>query len=550
LVGTVIAFRSPYASSQRFKREESLVKHKIMSGLTVSLLVGMLNAPAQAQLLGSAESFGVFGKASVTNAGPTVVRGNVGSSGVGISGFAPGVLANGAIRAGDPLAVQAQADIANAYLILAGEAFTQNLTGQDLGGMTLYPGVYRFNSSAFLTNKLTLDAQGDPNARFDFQIGSTLITASNSSVTLVNGARSNNVYFQVGSSATLGTGTTFAGNIVAMTSITLNTNARIINGRALARDGSVTMDANDVRAPSAIWRPIDLGVNRTDDTTRLLWKVDSINRYAVWKLSTTGAVQTGKYYGPISGYSCDQVAVAPNGQTTLLWKNPTTKQAALWTLDADLSSIVKATEYNYPAGYTPQNIAADQDSAIRISWRKTANNAIALWTINPASGAITGSATYGPYADLQDGPIAVGADGRIRLLWNNTQTGGAVLWTIPATYGAPSSGFNYNPVPGAVASDIAVGADNKTRLQWSYTTGANVNKIAVWKINTAVDGTGAIEVGKFYGPIVDVFPLGLSVGGDNQTRKLWKYDETGKTALWVLSDPLTSISAAYTYGPL
>ena len=116
----------------------------------------------------------------------------------------------------------------------------------DLGGLTLTAGVYTFTSSAQLTGTLTLDAQGNPNAEFIFQMGSTLTTASNASVNLINGAASCNVYWQVGSSATLGTGTDFVGNILVLTSITLVTNATILNGRALARNGAVTLDTNEV----------------------------------------------------------------------------------------------------------------------------------------------------------------------------------------------------------------------------------------------------------------------------------------------------------------
>ena len=123
------------------------------------------------------------------------------------------------------------------------------MTGQDLGGLTLTPGVYCFSSSAQLTGTLTLDAQGNPNAVFIFKIGSTLTTASNSSVVVINtGGNSSiacNVFWQVGSSATLGTGTSFAGNILALTSITLNTGANV-SGRVLARNGAVTLDTNNV----------------------------------------------------------------------------------------------------------------------------------------------------------------------------------------------------------------------------------------------------------------------------------------------------------------
>ena len=121
------------------------------------------------------------------------------------------------------------------------------MTGQDLGGKTLTAGVYCFSSSAQLTGVLTLDAQGSANAVFIFKIGSTLTTASGSSVVLINGGSLCNVFWQVGSSATLGTTTAFGGNILALTSITLTTGATVI-GRTLARNGAVTLDSNTVTA--------------------------------------------------------------------------------------------------------------------------------------------------------------------------------------------------------------------------------------------------------------------------------------------------------------
>ena len=131
--------------------------------------------------------------------------------------------------------MQAQSDVTTAFNDLAGRASNFNLTGQDLGGLTLIPGVYTFASSAQLTGTLTLNAQGNPNAEFIFQIGSAITTASNASVAMINGADGCNVYWQVGSSATLGTDTAFAGNILADQSITVNTRASIVSGRALAR---------------------------------------------------------------------------------------------------------------------------------------------------------------------------------------------------------------------------------------------------------------------------------------------------------------------------
>jgi ice-binding like protein len=197
-------------------------------------------------VLSTAQAFAVLAGSTVTNTGATAVDGNLGvDPGLAVTGFPPGLVAGGTVHAGDAVALQAQSDVTTAYNTLAGESLTQDLTGQDLGGKTLTPGVYRFSSSAQLTGALTLDAQGDPRATFVFQIGSTLTTASNASVLVLDGASDCNIFWQVGSSATLGTTTALKGNILALTSITLVTGARV-SGRVLARNGAVTMDTNDV----------------------------------------------------------------------------------------------------------------------------------------------------------------------------------------------------------------------------------------------------------------------------------------------------------------
>ncbi len=198
-----------------------------------------LQFQASAQLLGTAGSYAALGGSTVTNTGPTVLTGNLGVwPGTSITGFPPGIVVSGTTHAGDAAAHQAQIDLTTAYNTIAGESVTQTLTGSDLGSRTLTPGVYFFSSSAQLTGTLILNAQNNPNARFDFQIGSTLTTASNSAVQLINGADGCNVYWQIGSSATLGTTTSFNGNLMALTSITMNTGATIANGSALARNGA------------------------------------------------------------------------------------------------------------------------------------------------------------------------------------------------------------------------------------------------------------------------------------------------------------------------
>lgn len=197
--------------------------------------------------LGTADSFAVLGGTTVTNTGPTVVSGDLGvSPGSAVTGFPPGLVINGAIHAADAVALQAQSDLTTAYNDAAGRPCTSDLSGVDLGTQTLTDGTYCFSSSAQLTGTLTLNGEGNPNAVFIFQIGSTLTTAPASAVSLINGAQACNVYWQVGSSATLGTTTTFRGSILALTSIALQTGATIVEGRALARNGAVTLDTNTI----------------------------------------------------------------------------------------------------------------------------------------------------------------------------------------------------------------------------------------------------------------------------------------------------------------
>lgn len=194
--------------------------------------------------LGTAASFAVLAGSGITNTGPTTIIGDVGTfPTTSETGFGT-VTIIGTNHAGDAVTQGAKTDLVIAYNDAAGRVPFTVVAG-DLGGQTLTPGVYQSASSLGLTGTLTLDAQGDPNAVFIFQMGSTLTTASASSVVLINGAQACNVFWQVGSSATLGTGSAFQGTILALTSITATTGA-VVNGRLLARNGEVTLDTNTI----------------------------------------------------------------------------------------------------------------------------------------------------------------------------------------------------------------------------------------------------------------------------------------------------------------
>ncbi len=201
--------------------------------------------------LGTAANYGILGASTVTNTGPTIITGeNLGlSPGSAVTGFPPGVLTSPAIQdVTDPAAAQAQLDAAIAYHYMAGLPTGAALPG-DLSGLTLTPGLYTNASTVALgSGTVTLDAQGNPNAVFIFQIGTTLTTIGSTQVVLTGGAQAANVYWQVGSSATLGTYSVFKGTIIALQSVTVQTGANLV-GRALALNGAVTLDTNLVTAP-------------------------------------------------------------------------------------------------------------------------------------------------------------------------------------------------------------------------------------------------------------------------------------------------------------
>jgi hypothetical protein len=225
------------------------------------LLVGLVSLSSSAYAatptvgLGTAAQYSVLAGTTVTNTGPSILNASLGvSPGSAAPGFPPGtILPPGVQHLADAQALQAKSDLVTAYDDAAGRPVTANLAA-NLVGLTLVPGVYRAKTSLGLSGTVTLNGQGNQNSVFIFQVPTTLITASATHVSVLNGAQACHVYWQIGSSATLGTASDFKGTIMALTSITAQTGATI-QGRALARNGQVALDDNVFTLPSCTTTP-------------------------------------------------------------------------------------------------------------------------------------------------------------------------------------------------------------------------------------------------------------------------------------------------------
>ncbi len=235
-------------------RPKSAALLAVAAAAALPLLIGTsADAAIVAKVhLVTAANYAVLGASTVTNTGPSVLNGSLGIwPGTAITGFPPGsVVPPGTTDITNAAAETAQTDLRHAYIDARGRPVTATTTA-DLANLNLQAGVYAGpdKSPLSLTGPLTLDGNGDPTSVFIFQTDSTLVTASSSTVSLINGAQACNVFWQVGSSATLGSGSVFVGNIMALTSITVNTGVTV-QGRALARNGAVTLDDDTFVEPT------------------------------------------------------------------------------------------------------------------------------------------------------------------------------------------------------------------------------------------------------------------------------------------------------------
>lgn len=269
--------------------------------------------------LGTAASFAVLAGTQVTNTGPSIVSGDLGvNPGTSITGFPPGTVVNGTQYTAGAIALQAQKDSTAAYTDAAGRTPSTAVLA-DLGGQTVVPGVYKSSSTLGLTGTLILNAQNNPNAVFIFQAVSSLITASSSVVKLINGAQACNVFWQVGSSATLGTNSTFVGTILASTSASLNTGATVA-GRVLVQTGMVSLESNTITVPTCSTTTTTKPTTSTSTSISTAPSHGSITLGSSVRdnVTVTGSTAGGTPAGSVQFYECaDATTCVPSSGTAL-----------------------------------------------------------------------------------------------------------------------------------------------------------------------------------------------------------------------------------------
>jgi hypothetical protein len=371
----------------------------ISTTLFALLFMAVTSQQALAQTaptLGTVQSFAVLGASTVTNTGPSVITGDLGvSPGTAVTGFPPGVVVGGSIHAADAVALQAQTDAITAYNDLAGQACNTTYgVPTDLGGQTLVPGVYCFSSSAAITGALTLNAGGDPNAVFIFKVASTLITASDASVVLINGAEQCQVFWQVGSSATLGTSTSFIGTVIALASVTLDTNATMF-GRAIGLNGAVTLDSNAVSVPSCSGPPANSPpvLSESFSTPTIVAGGDSTLTITITNPNDTAATITSPFTDSLpSGVTVVGSATTTSGGTVTAPVGGSSVSVAGGTIPAN-GSVTITVEVTAPVAGSYINSLPS--GSLQTSNGNNVSPAVATLTVTPSIAPVLVAPTLG-----------------------------------------------------------------------------------------------------------------------------------------------------------
>ncbi|MFH1089129.1 MAG: ice-binding family protein [Candidatus Uhrbacteria bacterium] len=385
---------------------------------------------------GTANSFAVLAGSGITNTGSTTINGDVGSAPTPTQSGFGSVTLNGTNHFDDSVTQDAQIDLTAAYIDAAGRGPT-SLIAADLGGQTLHPGIYKDNgapASLSISGTLTLDGDGDANAVFIFQSASTLTTASVSVVELINGAKAENIFWQVGSSATLGANSTFKGNLIVLTSITIVTGANV-EGRVLAQNGAVTLDSNIIAIPADTIPPATITNLTLSEATIssivLTWtapgddaSVGTATLYDI-RYSTSPIVTSADFTGAalVSGEPVPTAAGTSQSKTVSGLSANTTYYFALKTQDevpniSEVSNIpslatAAAPDITPPAAISDLALSSPTTSSIVLTWTAPGDDAsvgtAALYDIRYSTSPIVTSADFTGAALVSGEPVPTAA---------------------------------------------------------------------------------------------------------------------------------------------
>jgi type VI secretion system secreted protein VgrG len=419
--------------------------------------------------LGAAANVAILGGSTVTNTGATTVIGNLALSSPGVSVTGSPTMVGGSIHIGDALANNAHADASTAYGLLVGETHTTILSGQDLGGMTLTPGVYYFGAAAQLTGILKLDTGGDPNAAFHFQIGTTLTTAVASQISLLNG-NSVNIFWQVGTSATIGVNTAFYGNILADQSITIGAGATI-NGRAMAINAAVTLDNNTING-------FDTG---------LVWKGDKNNLWSAANWSPNAAGATSSTLAPAADVVFSTTGVSPQNQNTILDLDTTI--SSLTVNDSTAVTITGTHTLSIAGTGATTGITINSGAGLTtISTNLTLSGSSQTVAVNNAAGLVINGGVGGTIGLTKTG------SGTLTLAGTTTYTG-----TTTINAGTLNAGAT-----GALGgtSNVVINGSGTTLLLSGSATTDRINNTSTMTLNGGTINTAGLSERNLAGAIV------------------------------------------------